>query len=139
MEVSDKKEGYGSEKFDKLDNLATLVENLLGKISLLAERYETNEHKLEDKCSVTEVVKLDSRLTAVELKVHEAEHKLSHIATFENRVNILEQNILTTSIDTAEPSHDNALSDEDLIKFVVQEELNKKTEEGKYLMSRQKI
>jgi len=46
--------------------------------------------------------------------------------------------MLTTSIDTAEPSHDNGLSDEDLIKFVVQEELNKKTEEGRDLMSRQK-
>lgn len=37
-------------------------------------------------------------------------------------------------MDTAEPSHDNGLSDED----PVQEELNKKTEEGKDLMSRQK-
>ena len=36
MEVSDKKEGYGSEKFDKFDNLATLVENLLGKISSIS-------------------------------------------------------------------------------------------------------
>ena len=37
-------------------------------------------------------------------------------------------------MDTAEPSHDNGLSDED----PVQEELNKKTEDGKDLMSRQK-
>jgi len=122
MEVSDKKECHGSEKFDKFDNLATLVENILGKISSLMERYEMIEQKLEDKCSVTNVVKLDSRLTALEPKVHEAEHKLSHIATLETRVNILEhlpQKILTTSVDTAEPSHDNGLSDEDLIKFVV--------------------
>lgn len=135
MEVSDKKECHGSEKFD---NLATLVENLLGKISSLMERYETIEQKLEDKCSVTDVVKLGSRLTALEPKVYEAEHKLSHIATLETRVNILEQKILTTSVDTAKPSHDHGLSDEDLIKFVVQEELNKKTEDGKDLMSRQK-
>ena len=111
-----------------------MVENLLGEIFSLMERYETIEQKLEDKCSVTDVVKLDSRLTALEPKVYEAEHKLSHIATLETRVNILEQKISTTSVDTAEPSHDHGLSDEDL----VQEELNKKTEEGKDLMSRQK-
>jgi len=56
--------------------------------------------------------------------INQAEHKLSHIATLETRVNILEQKILTTSVDTAKPSHDHGLSDEDLIKFVVQEELN---------------
>jgi len=100
MEVSDQKECHGSEKFDKFDNLATLVGNLLGKISSLMDRYETIEQKLEDKCSVTDVVKLDSRLTALEPKVHEAEHKLSHTATLETRVNILEQKILTTSVDT---------------------------------------
>lgn len=129
MEVSDKKECHGSEKFD---NLATSVENLLGTISSLMERYETMEQKLEDKCSVTDVVKLDSRLTALEPKVYEAEHKLSHIATLETRVNILEQKILTTSVDTAEPSHYNGLSDEDLIKFVVQEESNHSLKEILY-------
>ena len=49
------------------------------------------------------------------------EHKLNQLAPLETRVNILEQKLSTTSTANAEPSHDNGLSDEDLIKFVVQD------------------
>jgi len=52
------------------------------------------------------------------------EHKLNQLAALETRVNILEQKLSTTFIAIAKPSHDNGLSDEDLIKFVVQYKLN---------------
>ena len=55
------------------------------------------------------------------------EHKLNQFAALKTRVNILEQKLSTTFTAIAKPSHDNGLSDEDLIKFVVQDELNKKT------------
>ena len=107
-------------------------------MSTLMERYETTEQKLEDKCSVTEAVKLDSRQLAPEPKMCNFEHKLNqNLAPLETRVNILEQKLSTTFTAIAKPSHDNGLSHEDLIKFVVQDKLNMKTEE-KDFASRQK-
>ena len=46
MEISDKKRVIVRERLDKFENLTTLVESLLGKISSLMERYETTEQKL---------------------------------------------------------------------------------------------
>jgi len=65
MEISDKKRVIVRERLDKFENLTTLVESLLGKISSLMERYETTEQKLEDKCSVTGTAKFDTRLLAL--------------------------------------------------------------------------
>ena len=55
------KGGHSPERLDKFDNLTTLVESLLQGKYILPYGYETTEQKLEDKCSVTEAVKLDSR------------------------------------------------------------------------------
>ena len=64
---------------------------------------------------------------------------MNQLPALETRVNILEQKISTTSTANAELNHDNGLSDEELIKFVVQDELNKKTEEAKDVASRHKM
>ena len=68
------------------------------------------------------------------------EHKLNQLAALVTRVNILEQNLSTTFTAIVKPIHDNGLSEEDLIKFVVQDELNMnmKTEE-KDFASRQNV
>ena len=65
------------------------------------------------------------------------EHKLNQLAALVTRVNILEQNLSRTFTAIVNPIHDNGLSEEDLMKFVVQDELNMKTEE-KDFASRQK-
>ena len=68
MEMKSTSEQQNSERFD---NLTTLVENLLVKLSTLMERYELMERMLDEKCSVAEAVKLESRLITLESKMCE--------------------------------------------------------------------
>ena len=76
----------------------------------------------------TEVTKLESRLTALESKIFEAEHTLARVSTVGDRVNNLEQKISSKTTGNDEFCH-GILSDEDLIKQVVQVELSKKSTE----------
>ena len=62
---------------------------------------EMTEQKLEDKCGVTEAVKLDSRYLSLEPKMCDFKHKLNQFAALETRVNILEQKLSTTFTDIA--------------------------------------
>jgi len=125
MDVNGSSDHHSEEKFGKL---TTSVENLLHKLSSLMERYEAMEQRLDEKCNVTEVTKLESRLTALESKIFEAEHALARVSTVGDRVNKLEQNISSKTTGNDEFCH-GILSDEDLIKQVVQVELSKKSTE----------
>jgi len=51
------------------------------------------EQRLDEKCNITEITKLESRLTALESKIFEAEHTLACVSTVGDCVNHLEQKI----------------------------------------------
>jgi len=87
--VMETKGNNDRQNVEKFDNLTTLVESLLVKLSSLMECYELSslmecyeltEKRLEEKCSVAEAVKLESRIAALEPKVSAVEHKLDHVA-----------------------------------------------------------
>jgi len=104
------------------------------------ERYELMERMLDKKCNVADAVKLEPRLTKFESKVWEAEQKHNnHMVELEARITHMEMKI-TTNIAAANDNmdHDNGPSDEELIKVVVQEELNRKTAEEKDIDNRKK-
>lgn len=99
----------------KLDNLITLVEKMIC-------RYENIEQKLSEKCDVGEMTKLESRIKQLEDKLSYLEPEV------DQRFHSIEHRLPTTT--TTGPSG-NYVEDEEMIKLVVQEELNKKTESDK--------
>ena len=137
METKSTSEQQNSERFD---NLTTLAEDLLVKLPTLMERYELMDRMLDEKCSVAEAVKLESRLITLESKMCEAEQKHNnHVVELEARISYMEMKITTnTAAANDNLDHDNGPSDEELIKVVVQEELNRKTAEEKDIENRKK-
>jgi len=99
---------------DKLDNLISLIERLMHK-------YELFETKLVDKCDTADVVKLELRISQLEERLS----KWDHVA--EARLQSLEQKAhsLEVDIETAKTS---GPTDEEMVKVMVQEEMNKKSE-----------
>jgi len=107
---------------DKLDNLLTAIERMM-------EKYECIERKLESKCDVADVIQLDSRVKQIE------ENLLSHERETEARFVVVESELQKSP---ASDEKENALSDEEMIKSVVQEEMNKKTTEEQDLENRKR-
>ena len=106
--------GHGVQT-DRTDQLISVVEKLV-------TRYEEIEKKLESKSSVEDVLKLDE-------KINQLEQRLSQRASdVENKLVDIEQH-LHREKDSGDMDRDQALSDEDLIKSVVKEEINRKTVE----------
>ena len=100
---------------DKLDHLITAIEKLMN-------RYEDVEKQLATKCSINEASKLEQRISELEHKLLKYDNEVTpKITELEDQIKINVQS------NTAEK--ENAISDEDLIKFVVQEEMNKKSAE----------
>jgi len=108
---------------DKLDHLLTAIERMM-------EKYEYIEKTLESKCDVADVIQLDSRVKQIEEKL------LSHERNTEARFVVVESELRKSPTSTDEK--ENALSDEEMIKFVVQEEMNKKTTEERDLENRKR-
>ena len=135
--VMDTKSSNERQNNEKFDNLTTLVESLLVKLSSLMERYELTEKMLEEKCSVAEVVKLESRISPIEAKVFETENKLDHLVELEARISQVEMR-LTSNAAANDMEQDGGPPDEELIKVVVQEELNRKTAEEKDIENRKR-
>ena len=94
----------------KLDTLITLVEKMIG-------RYENMEQKLAEKCDVGEMTKLSSRIKQLEGKLSYFESEV------DQRFHSMENRLATTA--TSSPSG-NYVEDEEMIKLVVQQQLNEK-------------
>jgi len=100
---------------DKLDHLITAIEKLMN-------RYEDVEKQLATKCSISEALKLEQRINDLEQKLLKYDNEVApKITELEDQIKVTVQ---SSSVDK-----ENAISDEDLIKFVVQEEINRKSAE----------
>jgi len=108
---------------DKLDHLLTAIEKIMKK-------FDQIEMKLASKCEVSDVNQLDSRVKQI------VEKLLSHEKELEARIVAVESELTKSSTSTDEK--ENTLSDEEMIKFVIQEEINKKTTEERNLESRKR-
>jgi len=93
-------------------------------------RYEDVEKQLSHKYSITEASKLEDRINQIEQR----------LAIHENAVGPklveLEDKITTNPVPLA--AKENGIPDEDLIKVVVQEEINKKSSEERDLENRKR-
>ena len=117
-----------SEQSEKLDKLITVIEKLMS-------RYDSLEQKLQSKCDASVTVQLDKRITWLEEKIQKYETDLeARLVPMEEYIRF---NAATLSVDK-EKEKENVIPDEDLIKFVVQEELNRKTEEDRDAENRKK-
>ena len=99
---------------DKLDSLISLVEKLM-------QRCESFENKLTDKCDKDDALKLENRIGKLEEKFAKWED-----AT-ETRFESLENRVPAATVDRA-TEQTQGPTDEELIKLMVQEEMNRKTE-----------
>ena len=98
------------------------IDHLIGVIEKLVCRYEDIERKLESKSSVEELTKLESRITHLEERMQKQDMDIgSKLNSFEDQLKA------TAEMDGIE--RDQGISDEDMIKCVVQEELRKSAEE----------
>ena len=109
---------------NKLDSLISAIEKLMG-------RYESIEKKLENKCDISEVAKLDSRMTQLEGNFSDMEQDL------DCRLVALAEQIKASPCPVA-ADREVAIPDEDLIKCVVKEELSRKTEEEQNIENRKR-
>lgn len=100
---------------NKLESMISAIEKLMG-------RYESIEKKLESKCDISEIAKLDSRITQLEVNFSDMEKDL------DCRLAALVEQIKTSTCPVA-ADREVAISDEDLIKCVVKEELSRKTKD----------
>ena len=91
---------------------------------------ETRIAALERKCDSVEVMQIDTRIKQLEGKL-----SMTNSAT-KPRLNTVERQLSTAIPTPIEKEH--AVSDEELIKFVVQEEINKKTAEERDLENRKR-
>ena len=111
---------------DKIEQLISVTEKLM-------IRYETIEKKIEDKCDVSTATQLDMRISTLEEKMRKYDSELeSRLVSIEDQLKMKSDGPAT------EKMGENAISDEEMIKFVVQEELNRKTEEERDIESRKR-
>ena len=109
---------------DKLDHLLTVIEKLM-------DRYTSIEKSLESKCEVNEIMQLDTR-------IKQLEEKLGSFGTeMENRLSLVEGH-MTTNSTTVGTERENAIPDEELIKCVIQDEINRKSDEERDMERRKK-
>ena len=114
MDLTQKVEGQSSEK---LDSLIMLVEKLLDKLT-------SAEDAIKNKCDVADMMRLEDRVQRIEAKVMVNEKEI------EPRLAVLEEQVKSSSA-VLHSDKDNAVSDEELIKVVVQEEINRKSAEDR--------
>jgi len=98
------------------------IDHLIGVIEKLVCRYEDIERKLNNKCSIDELSKLETRIVQLEEKMQKQNMDIGYkLNSFEDQ--------LKTNTEATNAERDQGISDEEMIKFVVQEELRKSAEE----------
>lgn len=107
---------------DKLDQLITVIEKVM-------DRYENIERKLDNKCDMSDVTKLEERIKLLE------DIALKHESDTSHKLDMLNEQ-LRTSITSCNIERENGISDEEMIKSAVQEEINRKTSEEQDLENR---
>jgi len=96
------------------------------------DRYASIEKSLESKCALSEITQLDMRIKQLEEKLGSLDNEL------ESRLSSVEDHVKLNFMTAAAAEKENAIPDEELIKVVVQEELNRKTAEEKDLENRKR-
>jgi len=102
-------------------NQTDRVEHLLSVVKKLVNRYDDLEKRLESKSSVEAVSRLDDRLKGLE-------DRLTFSRSTEEKFVELEKELQHKN-EEGDVDEDHRVSDKDMIKFVVQEEMNRKTAE----------
>ena len=98
------------------------IEHLIGVIEKLVCRYEDIESKLDCKCSVDEVSNLERKIVRLEERIQKQDMDIGHkLSSFQDQ--------LKANADIVNTEKEQGISDEDMIKFVVQEELKKSAED----------
>ena len=112
------------------------LEELIGSMSKLLDKLCSIENRLAGKANADEVSSFRDRRLSVEQQMHcmnediEARKKCNHYGELEAKLVSIEERMKRIgSMPVADKEKDSALSDEDMIKVVVQEELNRKAEE----------
>ena len=98
------------------------MDHLIAVIEKLVNRYEDIEKKLESKCSVDDVSVLDAKIKQLESRMSEQNSDM------EKKFSEFEDHFMVNKSGD-DTDKDNAIADEDRIKFVVQEEINRKSVE----------
>ena len=116
----------------KLDNLIALVEKIM-------EKYENIDRKLDEKCDINEAAKLEMRIKSLEDRVSKIDQDSTRLTRSdeerESRIASLETEIKAKA-SARLVDKDGGISDEVLIKHVVQEEISRKSVEEKDIESR---
>ena len=97
------------------------IEHLIGVIEKLVGRYEDIEQKLLSKASTDKVTKLETRIKQLEERMQNQDVNIG------NKLHILEDQMKANGENYS--AENQGITDEDMIKFVVQEELRKSAEE----------
>ena len=129
---------------DKIDKLVSVVEKLV-------EKFVDVEAKLQEKCDHSTVKQLDTQIKCLEENFHRQEtdlekrlamidgkftkHVQDKLHEFEEH---MKEQRLSATIPVPIAEKENTVSDEELIKFVVQEKLSKKTAEEQDLENRKR-
>ena len=113
---------HPTQQNEKLDNLISLIERLM-------EKYETIETKLDGKCNVDEAQRLSMRIDRIEEKLTSCDRELEQrFLTIENQLQV--------NTDTCAAWKASGLTDEEIVKHAVQDEINNKKAEEKDLENR---
>ena len=113
-QVMDRNYTVPTHQSDKLDHLITAIEKLMN-------RYEDVEKQLANKCSISDASKLEERINQLEQRLASHENEVAP------KLTELQDKMMTTALPHS-VEKENGISDKDLIKFVVQEEINKKNQ-----------
>lgn len=100
---------------DKIDHLISVIEKLV-------TRYEDIEKRLDSKCSVHDASKLDARIQHLEEQLSKRDSDM------QSKLSSLQDQLMMTS-EGSNLEKEQVVSDAEMIKCVVQDELNRKTEE----------
>jgi len=113
---------------ERIDKLVTVVEKLV-------EKFETIESKLQDKSDLSLVMQLDTRIKNLEENMHTLEQSL------ESRLAAVDKNVvryMNDQLSEIEKHQNNQPGDTATIKSVVQEEINRNTEEQQDMEKRKR-
>jgi len=105
-----------------MGNQTDRVEHLISVVEKLVNRYDDLEKRLESKSSVEAVSRLDDRIKGLEDRLTQFSRR-----TEEKFVELEKK--LQYKNEKGDVVEDHGVSDKDMIKFVVQEEMNRKTAE----------
>jgi len=116
------KTSYPIGQKDKMDHLLTVIEKLM-------DRYACIEKSLESKCDLSEISQLEMRIKQLEDRLGAFGNELdSRLSSVEDHIKL--------KVTTAAAEKENVIPDEELIKCVIQDEINRKTEEERDLEKR---